>query len=268
MTLTPLLSTLPPGLISQIFGFADDFSVVAALAQTARIFYHTWREYTISICQAVAPCVFSNLSDAEWLLDMQEEAEAMSQSQDDHRQKPINRIKRLLFNDRCASAASNDWVGLSSYNNCFDRDVRPREVARFKHAFYCVWTIGVMGRAPHLQDKALAFLNECSPRELSILDELATYTSDYNDNEFRAVGLDFNNEVWKTGCDLVSKRWQKVGDDNGWTSLYVPNTTIAYFHVFYDDTQRYVERIPDNMDDALGKVSIIVQYTYLSTFYI
>lgn len=97
-----LFSTLPPELICRVFESADDFSVVATLAQTARIFYH---KNPTSICQAVAPRIFSNLTDAERLLDMQEEAEVVSQSQDGREQKPIVRAKRLLFNARRASAA-------------------------------------------------------------------------------------------------------------------------------------------------------------------
>jgi hypothetical protein len=81
-----IFSTLPSELICQIFESADDFSVVAALAQTASIFYHTWRENPTSIFQAVAPRIFSNLTDAERLLDMQEAAEAGSQSQDGREQ--------------------------------------------------------------------------------------------------------------------------------------------------------------------------------------
>jgi hypothetical protein len=85
-----IFSTFPPELICRVFQCAADFSVVAALAQTARIFYHTWRENPTSICQAVAPRVFSNLSDAERLLDTQETAEAISQSHDGRVQKSIN----------------------------------------------------------------------------------------------------------------------------------------------------------------------------------
>lgn len=245
-------STLPPEVICRVFESADDFSVVAALAQTARIFYHTWRENPTSICRAVAPRVISNLTDAERLLDMQEaaEAEAVSQSQDGREQKSIIRAKRLLFNARCASAAGDCWVNLLQIHETFDREehrgedphMRPSELARFKHAFYCVWTIGVMGKAPHLQDQASAFLDECSPRELCRLEELAVWATSYNDNDFGSLGLDLEDEVWKAGCDLVSKRWMAYRDGK---QIAAPDYTPLYFFAFFDHTQRFIDLIQD-----------------------
>jgi hypothetical protein len=60
--------------------------------------------------------------------------------------------------------------------------MRPSEIASFEHAFYRVWTIGVMATAPHLQDQASAFLDSCSPQELCGLDELGTWAKSYNMN--------------------------------------------------------------------------------------
>ena len=159
-------STLPPELICQVFESADDFTVVSALAQIARIFFLVWRENPTSISQAVAPRIFSNLHDAERLLDMQKEAEAVNLSEDNHKQKSINRAKRLLFNARCASAVSNTWVGWIQPQPLFDggeTPVSPSEIARFQHAFYCLWTIAIIENTPHLHDQASAFFDECSP---------------------------------------------------------------------------------------------------------
>ncbi|KAF2177167.1 hypothetical protein K469DRAFT_733064 [Zopfia rhizophila CBS 207.26] len=242
-----LFSTLPPELICRVFESADDFSVVAALAQTARIFHHTWRENPTSICRAVAPRVFSNLTDAERLLDMQEEAEAVSQSQDGREQKSNIRAKRLLFNARCASAAGDNWVNLCEIHEYFDRGedphMRPSELARFEHAFYCVWTIGVMGRTPHLQDQASAFLDECSPQELCRLAELGEWATNYNENDFGSSGLDLEDEVWKAGCDLVSKRWKAYL--HGRHTIPAPDYTPMNFYAFFDHTQRYLDLIQD-----------------------
>jgi hypothetical protein len=107
-----------------------------------------------------------------------------------------------------------------------------------------------MATNPHLKEKASTFLDGCSPRELCILNELAEYAQSWNENNFRSVGLDFSNEVWKTGCNLIRKLWQ-MGKWSGW---YVPNTTITDFHVFYDDTQPWLERVPDKREDD-GKTS-------------
>jgi hypothetical protein len=178
MTSAPLFSTLPPELICQVFEFAADFLVVAALAQTSRPLYHTWRRFPSSICRAVDHHALFSLADAELLLDVHEEAaEATDQLQDRLEPKSIVRAKRLFFNTRCASAVTKEWIGLLEIEYYFDREndpIRPSEIVRFQHAFYCVWTIAVMETSPHLQHKASTYLDKCSPRELCRLDELVT----------------------------------------------------------------------------------------------
>ena len=242
------LSSLPPEILCQVFQSADDFSVVAALGQTARKFYNTWREHPTSICKAVAPRIFSNLADAELLVDMEEEAEASKQDSCDDR--AIFRAKRLLFNARCASAAYDSWVSVCSIHTCdYDRgedpEMRPSERARFEHAFYCVWTVGVMARATHLQEQASAFLDRCSPRELCRLDEMEMWVTNFNENEFGSLGLDLHDATWKAGCDLVSKRWRAYENGTGYHVLY-PDFTPFGFFAFFDHTQDYLGYVPDH----------------------
>ncbi|KAF2643932.1 hypothetical protein P280DRAFT_514915 [Massarina eburnea CBS 473.64] len=181
-----LLSTLPPELICQVFESADGFSMMAALAQTA----------------PVAARDFPNLTEAERLLDVQEEAEAANQSQDGHERNFSIRAKRLLFNARCASAASTNWTNLCRIHRYSGRNealMQPYEIARFEHAFYCVWTVRVMGTTPHLQDQASAFLAKFSPRELFKLDELQTWATYYNDSKFGSPGLRVLTSMMKFG---------------------------------------------------------------------
>ncbi|KAF2869134.1 hypothetical protein BDV95DRAFT_609371 [Massariosphaeria phaeospora] len=211
MTASPF-TTLPSELICQVFEYAADFSVVAALAQTARVFCHTWRENPTSICRAVAPRAISNFTDAERLLDVQEEAAKWPR--DDREPKSLIRAKRLQSNARCASAAADAWGHLvqkhSGREEYPDPPMTPSELARFKHTFYCVWTAGVMTRAPHLRDQALPFLDKCNPRELFRLDELAIWASYYNENDFGSAGLALRDEVWMDGYDLVQRCLQKI----------------------------------------------------------
>ncbi|TVY75552.1 hypothetical protein LSUE1_G009377 [Lachnellula suecica] len=254
MASTPSLSTPPPEIICRIFECANDFSVVAALFQTARKFYLTWRENPTTICGALAPRVISNLTDAERLLDMQEEAVSKAESLLQKNREPtsIIRAKRLMSNARCASAAADCWIDVLQIHNSptFDRGehrgedphMRPSEIARFKHAFYCVWTIGVMGKAPHLQSQASAFLDACSPRELCRLEELATWAYNYNDNDFGSLALNLRDEIWMAGYDLVSKRWRAYQDGK---RLVGPSDTPMGFFVFFDETQFYLNEIPD-----------------------
>lgn len=245
MTSTSLFSTLPPELICQVFEFAADFSVVAALAQTATPFYHTWRKFPASICRAVAPRVLFSLADAEQLLDAQEEAKVLGQ--ENYEPKSLIRAKRLLFNARCAAAITKDWIELCAPEASYYRDYEPMrlsEIARFQHAFYCVWTIGVMGAAPHLQHKALAFLDKCSPRELCRLGEMGLYATSYNLNKFTSVGLDFKDKVWKVGCDLVTNRWLKVAQEGRHFRSIDEGPNLGFF-AFFDETQKYLETIDD-----------------------
>lgn len=249
-------SAIPPELICRVFEFANDFSEVASLARTAPLFYRTWRENATSICQAVAPRVFSDLTDAERLLDIQEEAEAMSTGQTQEKSKSesksLLRAKRLLFNARCASAACDTWVDFCQIHNSYTMDrgedkgldthMRPSEIARFKHAFYCVWSIGIMATTPHLQDQASAFLDDCSPPELCRLDEFGDWATSYNENDYGSLGLDLHDEVWKAGCDLVSKRW--VPYLHGIPMARPDNTPVGFF-AFFDETQWYLDLIQE-----------------------
>ena len=244
-------STLPQELICRVFESVDDFSVVAALAQTARIFYHTWREYRVSISRVVAPRVILNLDDAERLLDMQEAAEAVNQSEDVREDASAIRVKRLIFNSRCASAAINDWVKICRihcyhmYRRGGDPHMRPSEIARFERSFYRVWTIGVMGSASHLQHKASAFLDKCSPQELCRLYELSEWARCYNNHDFGPPGFDLRDKVWRTGYELVKQRWYAYQDGKLGVPSKIrgpPNDEGPFdFFAFFDHTQHYVE---------------------------
>lgn len=251
-------STLPPELICRVFESLDDFTTVSALARISRTFYSTWRSYPASITQAVAPHVFTtNLADALRLLDAQEEAAAESEAQTtsqlptDQKQPSITRAKRLLANARCAAAATEEWVLNSDFNAYFEREVRLHEILRFERAFYRVWAVGVWGVSPGLQHKASDFLHTCSPRELRRLEELADYSYGYTRNEFGDVGLDFNDATWAVGRELVARRWREVRVDRWWGNMYVPTKdSFVGFYVFYDEMQKYLDRIPDEVDST------------------
>jgi len=259
----PSLSSLPPELLCRVFESAEDFSAVAALGQTARIFYNTWRENPTPICEAVAPRVFSNFNDAQRLVAIQEEADADPSSQPNPSQlrqnggnnSAISRAKRLLFNARCASAACESWVIVCNIRHSTDRGehlgedpyMTPSERARFEHAFYCLWTVGVMARATHLQEQMSTFLDRCSPRELFRLDEMGDWVRNYSENNFRSRGLDLDlhDETWTAGCDVVSKRWIASPKDRDWGYPYPYRSLISFF-AFFDHTQIYLDRIPDH----------------------
>ncbi|KAL8724635.1 MAG: hypothetical protein Q9166_007845 [cf. Caloplaca sp. 2 TL-2023] len=252
MAMTPYsLASLPPELLCRIFKSADDFSVVSALSRTAHIFIDVWRANSSQIYEVVAPRVFSNLTDVERLINVQEEAEALKQLQS--RQHGCDgagfRVKRLLFNARCASAAYSNWVSVCAIHHYPDRGenpyMRPSERGRFERAFYLVWTIGVMARPKLLQNQASTFLDTCSPRELCRLNEMSTWIEYYNENDLSSLGLDFHDETWKVGCDLVSKHWiayLKIGNH----SITVPDCTPFTFFAFFDNTQDYLGQIPDH----------------------
>jgi hypothetical protein len=245
-------SALPAEIICQILESTANFSVVAALAKTARIFYQIWRENSNSICRSVGSRAFLTPADAEWLVDIQEAAEMVSQTQKDHGQKSILRAKRLLRNARAASAVSHDWVelcGIHDWREMImswdadieqDRHMRPHEIARFEHAFYYVWTIGIMKTTPHLQDQALAVLDKCTPRELCQLYEFTDWALYNNENWYPSWGIEFKNEVWQTGCSLIRTLWWAYRYRRGY-AVCSPDTTRLGMYAFFDETQRYLD---------------------------
>ena len=131
--------------------------------------------------------------------------------------------------------------------------MRPHEIARFECAFYRVWTIGVMARAPQLQDRALAFLDECNSQELCRLDELANWAEFYNDNDFGSVGLDLRDDVWKAGYERVSKHWMAYLDARGHRGMAMPDKAEApiLFFAFFDHTHRFL----DLLEPRKGRLS-------------
>jgi hypothetical protein len=252
----PLFSNIPPELICRVFESLDDFSEVAALAQTGRIFYHTWREHAAPICRAVGPRVFRNFIEAERLLDMQEKAEGISQPQDGGEQESTVRVKRLMSNARCAAAACADWVEFCQIQDtlgAFDRGpegspetyMRPSECARFDYTFYSLWTVGVMQSALHLQRHASTFLENCTVQELCRLDEMATWAYNYNENEFGTTGLDLRDEVWMAGYEVVSKYWKAYLKEGATTPGPDAHYTPIGFFAFFDHTQRYLDMYKD-----------------------
>ena len=206
------LLSLPPELICRIFQSADDISVVVALAKTARKFYEVWRENPTFICKAV----ISNFADAEWLVDLEEEAEALRQ--DDCDDRAILRTRRVLFNARCASVAIGVLTRLntlSSWRNA-DRSVSwsvrgpprvftPSDLARFEHLFYCVWAVGIMARATHLQEQLPALLDRYGPHKRRILEVISSCVTHYYKYHYRCSDLDFS-ETWRAGCNIINQR--------------------------------------------------------------
>ncbi|KAF3001359.1 hypothetical protein E8E13_006366 [Curvularia kusanoi] len=242
MVRTPSFINLPPELICRVFECADDFSAVAALAQTATLFYHIWRKSLTSIYRAVAPRALLALNDAERLLDVQEQAENMQSSQDGLKQMSIIRIKRLLRNARYASTVTEHWVWICEWDELHDT-MEPSEIERFQHALYGLWVIGVMGTTPHLKHKATAFLDQCSPRELCRLDDFASYMLYYQKNHLGSFGADFLNDAWRAGWHLVRDRWMDLNQERH--QFREANGIELKFLHFFDENQKYLEAIDD-----------------------
>lgn len=242
MVPTPSFIILPPELICRVFECADDFSAVAALAQTATPFYRIWRKFLTSIYRGVAPRALFALNDAERLLDMQEQAESIQKPQDSPQQMSIMRIKRLLLNARYASTVTEHWIWICECDELHD-PMKPSEIERFQHALYCLWAIGVMGTTSHLKQKATAFLDQCSPRELCRLDDFASYMLYYQRNHFGIFGADFLNDAWRAGWHLVRDRWMDLNQERHHFSE-ANGIELKFFH-FFDENQKYLEAIDD-----------------------
>jgi hypothetical protein len=209
-------ASFPTELIHRIFQFADDFSTVAALAKTSRIFYYTWRECPEPIYQAVAPRSIMNFADAERLLSAQDEARVIGQGSP--QQKTIIRVKRLLENAEIASFASNTWIGVcrrAKFLESGEDHLIPMlsELSHFIRAYYRFWALGIMSSAPHLLHKASALLNQCSSQELHRVGEVGEFFRRHSRPKY--VGsvvymFCFEYSVWETGRRAVLKHWKRV----------------------------------------------------------
>ena len=204
----PSFSILPPELLCRVFGAADDFSVVATLGRTSRIFYDVWRANSNHIYRAIAPRAFSNLADAEFLVDMQEEAEAPKQLQwQQHSSDGVkSRVKGLRSNARCASAACDHWESQCKIH-LFDRrgEVPDMKPSRFERAFYRVWAVAVMAGEPHLHKRASEFLGACGTRELYELVEMYRWLGYFSDHDFEPMAVDRRKEM---ACyDFIFDLW-------------------------------------------------------------
>lgn len=67
------------------------------------------------------------------------------------------------------------------------------------------------------------------------------------------MGLDFRDEVWKMGCDLISTRCTEVAQE-GHHFRQVVGSKLNLF-IFFDETQKYLEtiadKLPTNFSDVL-----------------
>lgn len=133
------LGTLPPEMILNIFKSADNFSDIAALAQTAHVFNDVWKQNPNSICEAVIPRAITNLPAAEDLRELQEEFEGGGSSQDGSYSTSVTRARRLLSNARRTSAAAAYWMHLPPHPG-FEAHVR--DAVDLEQALYRVWTVG------------------------------------------------------------------------------------------------------------------------------
>jgi len=125
-----------------------------------------------------------------------------------------------------------------------DRHMRPHEIAGFEHAFYFVWTIGIMETTPHLKDQVSAFLDKCTPRELCRLYAFTDWALYNNENWYQSWGVEFKDDVWKTGCSLVRNRWWAYRHKRGY-AVCSPDNTRMGMYAFFDETQRYLDIMED-----------------------
>ena len=249
------ITNLPLEIICQIFQNLGDFSSINALARTSQAFYTMWFTNSPSIFHTVAVRALPNFSDAERLVDTQEEAYCTLTHPDTPSPNPysFSRHGSFLYNARCASAACKHWDEICQVHQ-LDRArgpdnnnlaLRPSERARFKKSFYHLWTLCTLCNIPSLQPRAHEFLDACTPIELAGLDEIATWANGYNENEFGDCGLDFEDGTWKAGFVVVGRYcgWERK-EKSGHRRVGVSGDEAPLgFWVFFDHTQKYLEQI-------------------------
>ncbi|EPE30322.1 hypothetical protein GLAREA_13045 [Glarea lozoyensis ATCC 20868] len=241
--IVPSFLTSPPEIICRVFECADDFDTVYALSRTAHVFNNIWHKHITTIFDAVTLHTFTNLAEAEQLATVQEEIESSKQFDKNQNNSKITRIKRLLFNARCALSACESWINVCKiefYPRRGDEPhMRPSERQRFERTFYNVWRLSIMAHTPRLLPEASQYLKERNPRELYTLHEMSMWMTYYNEND--SWKLDFQDETWRAGCGLISEIWQKTG----LVSTYLDYTPLT-FYAFFDHTQWDLEKLADH----------------------
>ena len=200
----PSITNLPPEITRPIFESAPDFSVVDALARTARSLMSTYVAGLPAISHGVATRIQPEFIFAGRLVDAQEAVYNAPLFPSKNHQKAPSRNERLLSNARCAVAASNSFAAeckihlfttaRGEENSAF----RPSERARFKKSFYQLWTLCTFMSSPYLCRSALYYLNMRNPSELAGLDEMTTWVRGHSENNLGDSGAEFQR--WYVGC--------------------------------------------------------------------
>ena len=246
---SPSITNLPPEIILQIFESAPDFSVVNALARTARPLNSTYVAGSPAIFHAVASRILPEFPFVEQLVDAQEAAYYASHSRSEDQPNAPSRNERLLSNARCAAAASTNFAAeckihlFTRARGEENQAFRPSERARFKKSFYQLWTLCTIANTPSLRPSALGYLDMRNPIELAGLDEVTTWARGYNQNKF--VDFDFSDSTWDAGFDMVKEycSWERK-EKSGHKRIHVYSDEAPFgFWVFFDHTQKYLQQI-------------------------
>lgn len=94
--------------------------------------------------------------------------------------------------------------------------------------------------------------DKCTPRELCRFNEFTSWALYTNENWYQSWGLEFKDEVWKVGCDLVQKRWWAYIDRRG-HGVSTPDNTCMGMYAFFDETQRYLDLMEEQDKWAMEK---------------
>ncbi|EHK20039.1 uncharacterized protein TRIVIDRAFT_224218 [Trichoderma virens Gv29-8] len=250
----PSLTNLPQEIIRQIFESAPDFSVVNALARTARPLYASYVAGCPAIFHAVASRIQPEFPFAKRLVDTQEAANDASPflSEDkDKRKNGPSRDERLLSNARCAAIASTNFAAeckihlFTSARGKENPEFRPSERARFKKSFYQLWTLCILANTPSLLSSALEYLDMLNPIELAGLDEMTNWAMGYSENEPEDSWLDFKTGLRDAGFDMVNQYcdWERK-EKSGHRKIHVYSDEAPLgFWVFFDHSQKYLKQI-------------------------
>ena len=251
------LAYLPTELLIRLYCFSERIETVAALAQTSRRIYNVWRDHAGYICKTVAPKHFPNLDVAEQLLEVQEVGNIgnLPPSLRSVDNKGFLRVKRLLFNARCATSCScsSYWKGNAGCMHHYRllpwiRESFPAptqaEIVRFERAFYHLWIFSSMAINPQLQEEAKLFLEARTSVELLGLDEMADWMRCENQREGQLVRLALRNDTWTLGCWLVRDYCTRKQCLHRRFMFNEPEAAPWGYWAFFDSTQVCVHKLP------------------------
>lgn len=220
-----LFSTLPPELILLIFESVSSLTEVANLIRTAQSFRHVWQLNASSICYKFFPQAIDCFSEAEQLVDAQDEVETQQQQEQQqqqsqqHHQRALRRTKTILSNAHHVSLVCDfyetELIPEVVLNRYVKREhpchyLTSTERTRFTRSYYRLWIFTIIGNIRCSLGLRSSFLARLSNKELYCMREVGVWLASAVDKE----------ELLRLGLLESSEEYENI-EGKGWHLAWV-----------------------------------------------